>query len=316
MPDLTTPYGVLHCTRHVERSPEGHLLACSCAKESPVTTPLGTLVPQFTTDDLRKREVPPINFHPDGSLKSLPLEQQTTVTTPAGPIPAELITFHPGGAVNRVFPLNGKLSGYWSQEDEMGLSVPISLNTPAGPITAHVISVGFYPDGALRSVTLWPGETTMVETPAGPLRARIGISFSPRGRLRSVEPAEPVAVTTPAGSVTAFDPDAVGVNGDVNSLLFHDDGSVARVLTTMTRIKAVAPDGSVAIYEPETRESLCGDTEREIVPMAIEFGGHAARIRINPDLPPVVVDMARSPLFAMPHMAGLSMGMPDLRCSV
>jgi len=108
----------------------------------------------------------------------------------------------------------------------------------------------------------------------------------------------------------------VGINGDVNSLTFHDDGSVARVVTTLTRVKAVAPDGTVTHFEPETRESLCGDTEREIVPMSIEFDGSTARIQINPDLPPVTVDMAHSPLFAAPHMAGLAMGMPDLRCSV
>ncbi|MEF2231328.1 MAG: hypothetical protein V3571_10405 [Pseudodesulfovibrio sp.] len=316
MPDVTTPYGVLHCTRHLELSAQGAVLSCTCIQPSPIHTPLGALVPQFTTDDLRKREVPPVAFHPDGTLKSLPLEHQTAITTPAGTIPAELVTFHPDGAINRVFPLNGKLSGYWSQEDEMGLSTPVTLTTPAGPVTAKVISAGFYPDGALRSITLWPGETTTVVTPVGPLKTRIGISFSLRGRLRSVEPAEPVAVPTPAGTITAFDPDAVGVNGDVNSLLFHDDGTVARVITTLTRIKAAAPDGAVTLFEPETRESLCGDTEHEVVPMTVEFGGGVARIRTNPDLPPVTIDMARSPLFASPHLPGLAMGMPDLRCSV
>jgi len=316
MPDVSTRYGVLHCSRHMENFPDGSPRACTAAAPSPLATDFGELVPQFTTDDLRKKEVLPVTFHQDGALKSLPLETQTVIKTPAGPIPAELVTFHPTGAINRIFPLNGKLSGYWAQEDEKGFSKPVTLNTLAGEITAHVIGVGFYPDGALRSVTLWPDESVMVNTPAGLVSARMGVSFSPKGRLRSVEPAKPTPVTTPAGEITAFDPDAVGVNGDVNSLLFHDDGSVARVVTTLTTIKAVSADGKVTRYTPEFRESLCGDSEREIVPMTIEFGGGMALIRQNPDQPPVSIDMELTPLFTEPNLPGLSMGMPDMRCGV
>ncbi|WP_419785463.1 hypothetical protein [Pseudodesulfovibrio sp.] len=316
MPDITTNYGILHCTRHMELTEDGSPLACTTAKASPLVTPVGELIPQFTTDDLRKKEVLPVTFRKDGTLRSLPLEKQTVVDTPAGPIPAEMITFHANGAVNRVFPLNGKLTGYWSQEDEKGFSKPVTLATPAGEITTHIINVCFYEDGTLRSVTLWPDESVMIATPVGGLKARMGISFAPDGRLRSMEPAEPCTVLTPAGEVTAYDPDAVGVNGDINSLRFHENGSVAHVVTTLTGIKAVDTDGTVTRYAPEFRDSLCGESDKEVVPMSISFDGKTASIQIKPKQPPVTIDMERSPLFAEPHLPGLSMGMPDLRCGV
>ena len=85
-----------------------------------ISTQYGDLIPQYTDDDLRKREILPVEYHPSGALKAVPLETQTIIATPAGDIPAELISFHENGTISRIFPLNGKLSGYWSQEDEAG----------------------------------------------------------------------------------------------------------------------------------------------------------------------------------------------------
>ena len=40
---------------------------------------------------------------------------------------AEQVSFYESGALKRIFPLNGTLSGYWTQEDEAKLATPLTL---------------------------------------------------------------------------------------------------------------------------------------------------------------------------------------------
>jgi hypothetical protein len=281
-----------------------------------ISTPYGELLPQHTDDGLRKREILPVEYHASGALKSVPMEEQTVIATPAGDIPAELISFHENGAINRIFPLNGKLSGYWSQDDEAALAEPITLTTPIGPIRAKVMSVSFYSDRTLRSLTLWPGETVSVPTPAGPIVARIGISFTPDGRVSSLEPAKPTTVPTRAGEMTAYDPDAVGVNGDVNSLMFDEEGKVCRVVTTLTRLTVVHPDGRTHCHVPENRESLCSEAEEEVVPMTVTFSKEAVSIRTVPDAAPLVLPREGHVFFAEPYLPQLANPFTELHCSI
>jgi len=263
-----------------------------------VHTRYGDLVPQRTTDDLRRKELLPVDLYEDGSPRGLPLETQVLIDTPAGVVPAEFISFYPDGSLNRVFPLNGRLSGYWTQDDEARLSEPVRLQTPVGELHARVISVSFYKTQALRSLTLWPGEVVSVQTPAGLIKTRTGVSFYPDGSIRSLEPAAPVAVKTPVGEIMAFDPDAVGVNGDCNSLVFNPDGSVRSLCTVSSRVTAFMPDGTRTVCCPQWRESICGDTEREITPMAILFDGGDVVIRSSAEDASVRFDGDRAVVFA------------------
>jgi hypothetical protein len=316
MQPITTAYGVIQATGRQELYASGALLSCRPGVACALETPLGELIPQHTTDDLRKKEVQPVVFHESGRLKSLPLETQTLVSTPAGDIPAEMLTFHPDGSLSRVFPLNGKLSGYWGQDDEAGLAAPLTLLTPVGVLTAMVIGVGFHPSGAMRSLTLWPGHTVSIPTPAGVIETRMGVAFRPDGTIRSIEPARPTPVETPAGEITAHDPDAVGVNGDTNSLVFHRDGSVARIATILTRLTVAAPDGRTTLFTPKERESLCGDTEREMVPMVVEFTPDAVTVRVDPDAPATRIPRAGHAFFSAPWLPQLANPFGQLRCSI
>lgn len=281
-----------------------------------ISTQYGDLVAQHTDDDLRKREILPVEYYPSGALKSVPLETQTIISTPAGDVPAELISFHENGTVSRIFPLNGKLSGYWSQEDEAGLAEPLALITPFGPIRARILSASFYENGTMRSLTLWPGDTVSVPTPVGPMETRIGVSFTRDGGIASLEPAWPLPVPTPAGEITAFDPDAVGVNGDRNSLVFDEEGKVAQVVTTLTRLTVIHPDGRHERFVPEYRESLCGDSDKEVVPMTVRFGKKEMSIRTNPDGQAVALPRAGRVFFAEPHLPQLASPFGELRCSI
>jgi hypothetical protein len=281
-----------------------------------ISTQYGELIPQHTSDDLRKREILPVEYHGSGGLKSVPLEIQTVIATPAGDIPAELISFHENGTINRIFPLNGKLSGYWSQDDEAALAKPLTLTTPIGPIRAKVLSVSFYDDRSLRSLTLWPGETLSVPTPAGPIEARIGVSFTRDGKVRSLEPAKPTSVPTRAGEMTAYDPDAVGVNGDANSLVFDEEGKVCRVITTLTKLTVVHPDGHTHCHIPENRESLCSEAEQEVVPMIVTFTKDAVSVSTDPDVPPTTLPREGHVFFAEPYLPQLANPFVELHCSV
>lgn len=281
-----------------------------------LSTKYGTFIPQFTANDLRQKEILPITYHDNGIVKSLPLEEQTMVSTSVGDIPAELMSFHENGSLNRIFPLNGKLSGYWGQDDEAALAKPVALNTPAGIIDARIIGVSFYDNEAIRSVTLWPGEVVSISTSAGFFETRIGICFTPDGEIKSLEPAKPTPVETLAGEITAYDPDAVGVNGDDNSLVFDNNGDITRVTTTLSKLKAVHPNGSTSIFVPATRESLCGDTEEEVVPMVIELEGQAITVQTDCDLPPTIIPKESHLFFTEPYLPQLANPLEMIRCSI
>ncbi len=267
-----------------------------------IITQYGELIPQHTTDELRKKELLPVVFHSNGTPKSLPLEKQTTITTPVGDIPAELVTFHENGLLKRIFPLNGKLSGYWGETDELGLAKPVAIRTPAGTIAARLIGLSFYENEALRSITLWPGETVTIATGAGSMEARIGISFAPDGTVQSLEPATPTPVKTIAGEIMAYDPDAIGVNGDTNSLVLDDKGDIACVTTTLSRLKAVHPDGRISRFTPQHRESYCSDSDQEIIPMVVEFCEQAIKISTNTEAPSTRITKEQHQFFSEPYM--------------
>ncbi|NDV26744.1 hypothetical protein [Desulfovibrio sp. JC010] len=279
-------------------------------------TEAGELVAQHTTDDLRRKTLQPVQTYANGTVKSLPLEERTPVFTPLGIVEAELVTFYKSGKLKRVFPLNGKLSGYWTQEDEGKLVDPLTIDTPAGPLTARVISLCFYEDGKLRSLTLWPDENITVQTPVGAIKTRVGISFSPGGRIRSLEPAQPTPLKTRIGKITAFDSDAVGINGDLNSLVFDNEGQVASLCTSLSMVSARHYSGAEFIFVPESRESLCSESEQEMVPMRMLFDDQGMEISVTPDAEPSYVDFAEYEISTAPYLPQLDNLSKGLICSV
>ncbi|MGE4297848.1 MAG: hypothetical protein AB7E47_07455 [Desulfovibrionaceae bacterium] len=313
---LTTSHGVIPAAADVDCHSDGSLKACVPYAATVLETPLGRLIPQFTTDDVRRKTVQPVTFHPNGMLCAVPLEQRTVVDTPLGPMPAELVTLHGDGSLNRIFPLNGHLTGYWGQEDEGSLADPVTLDTPAGVVTARIIGASFYPGGGVRSITLWPGETVTVRTPVGELEARIGISFREDGTLRSLEPAKPQRIPTPVGEISVYDPDAVGLNGDVNSLAFGPTGAVQAVTTVLTAVSVAAADGVTYVFVPTSRESLCGDEEKEPVPMRIAFTRHSVTVCVSEDDPSMSFPLRTSVITTAAHFPMLAQPLGTLRCSV
>ncbi|WP_319762457.1 hypothetical protein [Maridesulfovibrio sp.] len=280
------------------------------------STEAGELVAQHTTDDLRRKTLQPVETYSNGVLKYLPLEERTPVFTPLGIIHAEMVTFYKSGKLKRVFPLNGKLSGYWTQEDEGQLTDPLTIDTPVGILTAKVISLCFYEEGPLRSITFWPESTVSIESPAGKIKTRVGISFSREGKILSLEPAEPTPLKTPIGMITAFDYDAVGINGDSNSLVFDGLGNVAAIRTSLSMITVRHSSGQERAFIPESRESLCSESEQEIVPMQILFDGKGISIRVTADADSEYFDYENHEISTAPFLPQLSNLSKGLICSV
>ncbi len=148
MSSIDTLYGTLDGVSFHSQYSNGETDGCKLSKKNTLATPYGDFVPQYETEDMGRRPRKPVRFHKSGAIK-------------------------------RVFPLDGKLSGFWSWKNEFDLAEKTRLRTPAGTVTARIIAVRFYENGALRSF----------------------------------EPLRRIVVPTPVGMMTAFDNEPNGIHG-------------------------------------------------------------------------------------------------------
>lgn len=291
--------------RHPSGAP--HLVSVNEAHH--LNTPWGPLVPRFTDDsdepEHRRPYRPAIELSPDGVLQALSIETQSPVLTSLGALPAERFLCHPGGAIRRLFPLDGKLSAYRTWQDEMTLAAPLGITLPpdpnipeAGPRTmpVRVISLLFFPSGALHSASLWTGETLPWPTPMGLIPTRIGIALHENGAVASIEPAKPVEILSPIGPITIFDPDPEGICGDVNSLAFSPDGTLDRLTTATHLVRATG--GNEKSIAPLRQLSICSEEEEyETQPLTLCFRGDALLAGLGSPgasgvLPPATVEFS------------------------
>ncbi len=271
---LETGYGKLTGITSAMTFKDGSLKSCMLNAENRVHTPVGEIVPQYRMAELGERQRKhraSLSFHANGRLKSASLDRATSLQTPIGPFKAEFVTFHEDGSLNRLFPLNGQIDGFWTEQMERELAEVLDFDLPVGKFSAKVISLHFYPDGALKSLTLWPGERLTIETPVGAMRIRTGFSLYENGSIRSVEPAGPVELATPIGLVKAFDPEMIGMNADQNSVQFDPDGLLTSVKTIHTGLCVTAPGQPETVIEPLETESLIEMAAMRTVPMQIDF---------------------------------------------
>jgi hypothetical protein len=235
-----------------------------------LVTHAGELVPAYNETPRRKVKHS-VEFYPGGTVRSVALEEQQEIQTPLGEFPAELVTFYESGELKRFFPLDGKLSGFWSEEDERALAIPLTFDLPFARFTAVISGIGLYENGSIRSLTLFPRERITVRTQYGMIATRIGFSLYPDGLLASLEPAEPVALKTPIGRLLAFDSNAIGINADTSSLTFARSGTVTGLITEQNRIAVQTPDGQLRMFRPVERISPIDDDETIIVGLTLAF---------------------------------------------
>lgn len=213
----------------------GELEGIRLSEKNMLVTHAGELVPVYTETHRRKIKYS-VEFYKNGMIKAVALDEQQEIQTPIGEFPAELVTFFETGELKRFFPLDGKISGLWSEKEEKELAIPFTFDLSFTKFTAIITGIGFYKSGDIRSITLFPGEAIAIQTAYGEVMAHNGFSLYESGELESLEPSIPAQIQTPIGVIATFDPNAVGVNADSNSLVFDKSGRVTSLVTVNNRI--------------------------------------------------------------------------------
>ncbi len=252
MEDYPTRYGILHHIGEYSLYSGKSLKECMLLDKVELVTEYGTLIPQYEFEENRRKYIYSVSFYEDGALSRVALNERTRIPAPIGDIEAELITFYKSGKIKRLFPLNGRISAYWDENDEYRLAQEVTVKTAGTLIKTKIIGYSFYENGALKALTFWPRDAVKLDTPIGSIRVRIGVSFYPDGRIKSVEPSLPVLVQTPIGPVKAYDYNANGISGDRNSLVFTADGAVQELVTSVMKVSVRDRTGKlIVVFSPE-----------------------------------------------------------------
>jgi hypothetical protein len=246
---IQLPSGVFAGVEKYDTYPDGELLGIRLSARNMLLTHIGELVPAYTETHRRKVKYA-VEFYKNGMIKTVALDEVQEITSPIGEFPAELVTFYETGELKRFFPLDGKISGMWSEEEEKSLAIPLSFELPFAAFTAIIVGVAFYREGDIKSLTLFPGETVNIATKYGEIPTRHGFSLYETGELESLEPAVSYIVDTPIGRLAAFDPNAVGINADYNSLVFDKAGAVRELVTVHNRVAAQTAEGRLLTFGP------------------------------------------------------------------
>jgi len=246
---IQLPSGVFAGVESYACYPDGELEGIRLSEKNMLVTHAGELVPAYTETHRRKIKYS-VEFYRNGMIKAVALDEQQEIQTPIGESPAELVTFFETGELKRFFPLDGKISGLWSEEEEKALAIPLSFDLSFTKFTAVITGVGFYKSGNIRSITLFPGETVTIKTGYGEIVTRSGFSLYESGELESLEPSRQTQIHTPIGVIACFDPNAVGVNADSNSLAFDRQGRVIALVTVGNRITVQTDGGRLFTFSP------------------------------------------------------------------
>lgn len=248
----------------------GNLRSCMLCKQNKIFFQEDILIPKYESEDFRTRYRDAVTFYKSGELKSVYLEHQQEIHSPLGRIKAELVTFYKSGSLLRVFPVYGQISGYWSENEEAEMLLPYVIETGGQKLTAKISGICFYESGAVKSITLFPGESVTINTPLGEARVHYGISFYESGSIESVEPDIPTAIIYGSCKFLSKDNHPIGVHGDKNSLSFYEDGSLKALTTTITAV-IFSRENEKLFIMPERKISPTDIDETEIVPIKIDF---------------------------------------------
>lgn len=269
MSSYLTAYGELKTMTILDTYSDNKIKDCIINERIELHTPLGILTPQYEHAEMRRKHTCSISFFPNGKISRIALNEQKSVETSMGRLPAELITFYENGSIKRLFPLNGQISGYWDEDNEYNLAEELCFDFSFGSFKTKIIAIAFYENGAVRSLTLWPKERIKINTPMGEQQVRIGFSLYSNGSIKSFEPAKPINVITQIGLINAFDINAIGISGDQNSLSFHEDGSIKSLTTSSTKV-IVSGHNISRVYSPI---HMNGPVDNELFfrPLKIDF---------------------------------------------
>jgi len=279
MKEFSTIYGQLKGISSIEYFTEGAIKECKLSQYSEMKTIYGILIPQYDEKEVRRKYKRSLSFYENGNIQSISFQKQTDIDTSIGKLPAELALFYENGSIKRIFPLNGKITAYWSEQSEYELAEEVDFNFEFGNFKKKIIGINFYESGGVKSLTLWPRDFINIPSLYGIIETRIGLSLYPNGVIKSCEPRKQTLINTIIGEIHAFDLRAIGLNGDRNSLNFNEDGTVKSMCTTTDKIEIEGIDGHVNIHEPRLQPNNFNNLIMDVVPLKIEF--YSDKIKID-----------------------------------
>lgn len=277
---IQTSFGIFGGVSGYTCYPEGELESIRLLEKNMIVTEAGELVPAYTETPRRKSKAS-VEFNREGLVIGVALEEQQEIITPLGELPAERVKFYSTGELHRVFILDGQISGFWSEEDEKELNIPLTFDLGFSEFQVMLNSLCFYKNGAIKSITFFPGESAVIETPMGEIETEVGVSLYEKGALQSIEPKNPVLIETPIGRLTAFDSEYIGVNADKNSLVFDQEGRLISLITCDEYIYVQTPEESMEKYAPKLVQHPLLDDELSVKPMKIDFDYEADTVTID-----------------------------------
>ena len=229
------------------------------------------LIPLYGYPELRRKEFPTVKVYKGGNIKCISLNQLTSITTKMGEYEVEKITFYEEGSINRLFLLDGKLSGYWSEDDEYNLAKTHKFNFDFASFEAKVMTIHFYKTEEFKSITLWPKEKVNLTLKDYNITGRIGFSLYESGKLKSCEPFRPTTIKTIIGDIEAYDINAIGIHGDENSLEFYEDGKIKSLITSRNTITITTLEGDKIYHTPKKVRIYSNSEVMDTISLTIEF---------------------------------------------
>ena len=207
-----------------------------------VKTKYGSFTACSDASDLRKKYRCPVEYYPDGNVRSIYLQDIEEVALPEGNFQAELMTFYEDGSIKRLFPLYGQLNSYWGVEDEKKDAPEYVFTVGDQELKIRPQCIYFYPSGKIRSITLWPNDSITVNTPKGPVTTKLGIEIFEDKKIRSIEPSFGTIFKTEYGDAKPFMVRKHMLHSEDASARFDEDGNLISFTTLQTHVEA---DGKI-----------------------------------------------------------------------
>lgn len=201
-----------------------------------VKTNYGYFTPCSDASDLRKKYRLPVEYYPDGTVRSVYLQDISEVTLPSGTYQAEFMTFYEDGSIKRLFPLYGQLSSYWGVEDEAKDAPEYVFTINKEQYKLRPQCIFFYPSGKIRSITLWPDDLITVATSLGPVKTALGIEMYEDGSIRSIEPSYGTVFSTCYGDIKPFIIRKHMMHAENASTVFSGTGELQSTATLSTSV--------------------------------------------------------------------------------
>lgn len=228
-------------------------------------------IPMYDLDDTRKKDLPSIKLFKNGNIKSLLLQKESKISIKNKDFYIEKIVFHEKGSIKRIFPLDGRISAYWLEEDERNLAKEYDFKFSFAEFHKKVISICFYETQEIKSITLWPREVIDIKHKDKTIKGRVGISLYKNGNIESCEPNYPTKIKTPIGDIYAYDKNAVGIHGESNSLKFYENGDIKSLITSTNIIKVTNKEGKEIIHSSKVKKTFYNDDIPTTITVKIDF---------------------------------------------